>query len=98
MANITFDTRKMTRFDPARQIFKITVSPLKWGPSKARYKIERLELLGITMTIKFKFISISLISFITNSVNSDVMKLGSKNCIFSSLSYLFPILGVDYKK
>lgn len=88
----------MTRFDPARQIFKITVSPLKWEPSKARYKIERLELLGITMTIKFKFISISLISFITNSVNSDVMKLGSKNCIFSSLSYLFPILGVDYKK
>jgi hypothetical protein len=51
MANITFDTRKMTRFDPARQFFKITVSPLKWGPSKARYKIERLELLGITRTI-----------------------------------------------
>jgi len=55
MANITFDTRKMKRRDPARQIFKITVSPLKWGLSKARYKIERLELLGITRTIKFKF-------------------------------------------
>jgi hypothetical protein len=57
-----------------RQIFKITVNPLKWGLSKARYKIERLELVGITRAIKFGL----SVGSVANHVHSDVSKLWSK--------------------